>query len=303
MQKNIYQTSISLANKPYFSWAECHWFLDRGHNDCLHSIGANYVRKAFFIENKYELLELSFSDNNLIVSGLLGNIPADNFIAYVLEWLDVERNIAPFYQLLQADPQLAPLAQNYQGLRLVGIPSLAEALCWAVIGQQINLKFAYLLKRRLTETYGQFIDYESDRYYIFPEPNVLAQLPPQALRTLQFSQKKAEYIVEIARQIDQKIVTKDLLAGLATAEAQQLLCSIRGVGEWTANYTLMKCLHRLSCITHGDAGLYQALHSLKHLPKKPEKSQVLALFAPYAGWEAYLTLYLWRSLATKPTGS
>lgn len=43
------------------------------------------------------------------------------------------------------------MTASYKGVRFIGIPDIFEAICWAIIGQHINLKFAYTLKRRLVE--------------------------------------------------------------------------------------------------------------------------------------------------------
>jgi DNA-3-methyladenine glycosylase II len=59
----------------------------------------------------------------------------------------------------------------------------------------------------------------------------------------------------------------------------------------------MKSLKVPSALPYGDVGLYNALHAIKRLPKRPLRSELTTVFAPFQGWEAYLTLYLWRTLA------
>jgi DNA-3-methyladenine glycosylase II len=296
MTPHLYTYTISLAPIVQFSPVECFWFLDRNFADCLHKVNGTSVRKAFCIKGTKELLEVRLCQNGLQVSSLLKNIPAQYFHNFVFEWFDLQRDISSFYQLLSQEPAFNFMPQAYFGLRLMAIPDTYQALCWAVIGQQINLTFAYNLKRQLCQNFGQTIHFEDYTHYIFPTAQVVAGLSAQQLRPLQFSQKKAEYLIEIAQNFENGTINKEILEKMPTAQAQKLLCSIRGVGEWTANYTLMKSLQRLECITHGDAGIYQALHKLKGLPKKPDRTQIQAVFDQFPKWEAYLTLYLWRSL-------
>ena len=52
--------------------------------------------------------------------------------------------------MAENDQILKPLVKKYSGLRLIGIPDLFEAIAWAIIGQQINLTFAYTLKSDLS---------------------------------------------------------------------------------------------------------------------------------------------------------
>lgn len=137
-----------------FSFQECLWFLDRNYDDCLHEVRQNSVRKLLSIDNILTLIETLEEDNYLIIKVLKGVSNEEKIIKFVKEWFDIERNLSDFYQLLNQDLELKYMVSDYNGLRLLGIPNLFEALCWSIIGQQINLTFAYKLKRKLTEAYG-----------------------------------------------------------------------------------------------------------------------------------------------------
>ena len=93
------------------------------------------------------------------------------------------------------------MVHQFSGLRIIGIPDLLEALSWAIIGQQINLTFAYTLKHRLDEKYGTKVTFENQSYYLFPEATTIAAINPEVLRPLQFSQRKAEYLIGLAELI------------------------------------------------------------------------------------------------------
>jgi DNA-3-methyladenine glycosylase II len=282
-----------------FSFAECLWFLDRNYDDCVHAVKGNCVRKVISDGEKTALIEISEQNKHLIINTLTGNINENYIIDFVKDWFDLDRDILPFYKILENDIDFKFMTTDFNGLRLLGIPNSFEALCWCIIGQQINLTFAYSLKRRFTEAYGTNIIFEGKNYWLFPEPETVSNLKPDDLRGFQFSQKKAEYVIEAGRQFAEGHISKEILSELTTDEAIKKLTAIRGIGEWTTNYLLMKSLRRQECITHGDVGLFNALAKLKNFPKRPEKQQVLDLFADYQGWEAYLVFYLWRSLALK----
>jgi len=79
-------------------------------------------------------------------------------------------------------------------------------------------------------------------------------------------------------------------------EAKEKLMKIKGIGNWTANYALMKTFRFPDAFPLEDAGLGNALRSLLHLHGKPTLDEVREVFRPYKGWEAYATLYLWRAL-------
>ena len=65
------------------------------------------------------------------------------------------------------------MVSEYNSLRIMAIPDLFEAVCWSIIGQQINLTFAYKLKRKFTEVYGTKLTFEGINYHLFPKPKLL----------------------------------------------------------------------------------------------------------------------------------
>ena len=289
--------SIILPQPINFSFQECLWFLDRNYDDCLHEVGENRLRKLLKTEGGLCLIEVTEKDNSLLIKILQGNFHEKVVIDFVKEWMDFERDIQPFYDLLKQDADLTFMPTDYHGLRLLGIPDLFEALSWSIIGQQINLTFAYKLKRRLVETWGESVVYEGIQYYAFPAPSVIANLQVADFQDKQFSTRKVEYLIEIAQQFEKGNISKAILEKQTTPEAIETLVKIRGIGVWTANYALMKSLKRLECITYGDVGLYNALHKVKGFPRRPSKEEIDELFNNFKGWESYLVFYLWRSLA------
>ena len=79
-------------------------------------------------------------------------------------------------------------------------------------------------------------------------------------------------------------------------EAEKILTKIRGIGPWTANYVLMRCLRFTSAFPIDDVGLHNAVKHVIGSEQKPTKEELLNLSAPWKGWEAYATFYLWRFL-------
>ena len=79
-------------------------------------------------------------------------------------------------------------------------------------------------------------------------------------------------------------------------EAKEELMKIKGVGNWTANYALMKTFRYPDAFPLEDAGLHNAIKNIKGMKAKPSLDQVKRIFKKYKGWEAYATLYFWKSL-------
>ncbi len=291
---------INIPTPKNFSFQECLHYLDRGFDDCLYHLGNNAVSRLVQLCDGTALINIYEKSNALQIEILKDSISNDNLKevrVYVLDWLDMERNIQPFYELLSKNVALKEFPNLYFGARLVGISNLFEALCWAIIGQQINLTFAYKLKRSLVEKYGEKEVAGNIVYYLFPTPEVLAKLDRNELIEMKFSRQKIDYILNVSHAfLDNQISKAILLNCNSKDERAEKLTKIKGIGIWTANYVLMKTMRDMSCIAYGDSGLNNAINIIFGTSKKPAKEEVDSIFKKFTNWESYLNFYLWRTL-------
>ncbi len=294
---------IEIDTLPEFRFAEQVAFLRLAPLDCLYTVAANAIYKAIRVSRGPAILKVSATAADklaVMYSGPAGEgLLAETVKQYVVEWFNLDTNISPFYTMAKTDRLLAPLAEQYRGLYIVGIPDLFEAIAWAIIGQQINLTFAYQLKRRFTQSFGEQFTSEGRQYWLFPLPEVVAGLQVGDFLPLQFSRQKAVYLIGAAQAIMSNQLSKEKLLqepGLSAMKSR--LMNLKGVGEWTADYVLLKCLRQLTAFPVGDAGLQNAVKSGLAMAKKPTATELQHLAEPWQGWEAYATFYLWRSLYT-----
>ncbi|TVY10539.1 DNA-3-methyladenine glycosylase family protein [Paenibacillus cremeus] len=216
---------------------------------------------------------------------------------YVREWFDLDADLSAFYELARQDALLSKVIDRFSGLRIMGIPNLFEALCWGIIGQQINLTFAYTLKRRLVEMFGRSVEWNGRTFWTFPKPEDIAELALGDLTALQLTGKKSEYLLGVARLMAEGGLTKAQLVEAGDLKAaEKRLVSIRGIGPWTANYVLMRCLRMPAAFPIEDVGLHNAIKHLLGLEKKPTLEDIRRLSLGWTNLEAYATFYLWRSL-------
>lgn len=274
-------------------------FLTRSTKEILHFIEGESIYKAIKISGEPVLLKISPLGRSFQVTYPKAAPSLDTrltVIQYVKEWFDLENDLTEFYHLAATDKLLQSAVNQYHGYRIVGMPDLFESLCWAVIGQQINLSFAYTLKGRFVQTFGTKMEHDGRQFYMFPEPEVVALLTDEHLLPLQFSRQKSKYVALIAQAFDSGTISKAYISSLPFPEARQKLMSIKGVGNWSANYALMKTFRYREAFPLEDAGLHNAIRNLKKMKQKPTVEQVKRIFRKYKGWEAYATLYLWKTL-------
>lgn len=303
-QGNQYAENNLLIKTPeIFSFDSNLRYLLRDTKECMYQIDNKVITRVIIIEKTPMLVQISAPNNrNLLIKSLDGKsskmIEAKNaVIAYVRDWFDLDTNLSPFYKIAKNDPLLKQTIKNSYGLRLMGIPDLFEALCWAVLGQQINLGFAYTLKRQFVEKYGNSINYNGKKYWIFPTYEKISKLDPKDMSDIQMTLRKSEYIIGIAQLMAEGELSKEKLLNLDNFQAiEKELIKIRGIGPWTANYILMRCLRDPSAFPIADVGLMNAIKHLKGMDRKPTKEEILKLSVPWKNWEAYATFYLWHKL-------
>jgi len=259
------------------------------------------IIKLIELESLFTLVQISvLKDDYLVVEFLSDSRPKtrvekEALVAYICEWLDLNRDLTSFYKMARQDPLLKEVVERFPGLRLVGVPDLFEALCWAVLGQQINLNFAYSLKRKFVESFEESITYKGRKYWAFPSYEKLANLSVEDLAVIKMTGRKSEYILGIAKLMSEGELSKEKLQQIKDFNhVEKELISIRGIGPWTANYVLMRCLRYPEAFPIADVGLMNAIKYQLRMDRKPSSEEILKLSSGWTGWEAYATFYLWR---------
>ncbi|MCY1105985.1 DNA glycosylase [Shouchella clausii] len=277
-------------------------YLKREKNECMYEIENDIITRMIAIGEIRFLIQISVIDNKqMVVQFLNDSRPTEKWqrekiVKYIHEWFDLDNDLTPFYEMAKADPLLKMTVEKFYGLRVVGIPDLFEALCWGVLGQQINLAFAYSLKKQFVEGFGDSIEWNGKKYWVFPPYERIAQLTPTDLADIKMTVKKSEYIIGIAKLMASGELSKEKLIKMDFKDAEKNLIQIRGVGPWTANYVLMRCLRFPAAFPIDDVGLHNVIKLLTGSETKPTKKEIKQYAASWTNWEAYATFYLWRTL-------
>lgn len=209
----------------------------------------------------------------------------------------LDQDLTPFYQTATNDPYLAQIVQERRGLRPVLDPSLYECLIRTIIGQQIHQSFAATLVHRLTSYAGDTMIYGGGEHFlVFPEPEQVAQLDYNDLQQMQFNRRKAEYIIDLSRQIVEGRLNLEQLSKLDDEAVMKKLMTLRGVGRWTAECLLLFGLGRKDLLPAADIGLRNAIRNIYRLDQQPSEEEVRRIGQRWAPWRSYATFYLWDSL-------
>jgi len=170
----------------------------------------------------------------------------------------LDLDLAGFYRMAKADAVLGDLIPSLYGMRPTLAPGGLEMLVGSIIAQQVNLTFAFTLRARLVRRYGVPVAIGGQTVYAFPEAQALARLRVASLRSMQFSTRKAEYIRDVARAVTAERLDLTALASASSAEVIETLTALRGLGRWTADWYLARCLGRGDACPAGDLAVRKA---------------------------------------------
>jgi len=211
--------------------------------------------------------------------------------------LGLGQETVPFVRLA-AKLGLARLTAGREELRLSQTPTVFDGLLWSIIGQQINLSFAYQLRRRLFERAGQRV---SGDWYLPPTPAAVAALDVADLLPLKFSRPKASYLIGISRQVASGALPLDALALQSATRVERTLLGVRGLGPWSVNYVMMRALGFADCVPLGDTGVGSGLQALFGLTERPDHDATRRLMAVFSPYRSLATAHLWQLTQPAPT--
>jgi DNA-3-methyladenine glycosylase II len=231
--------------------------------------------------------------------------------AEVQRSLSLDIDLEPFYRWAGADPTLAQLIARYYGMRPPRAPTLFEALVTSISAQQVNLTFATTTRSRLIKRFGPSVTVEGRMFYGFPTPQSLAEASLQDLRDMQFSWRKAEYIVNLARLVVTGELKFEEFPQLSNDEIIERITQLKGLGRWTADWLLARGLGRVDVIAAGDLGVRKAVGKFYFNGQAPSIEEVRMFATRWGAFQSLAVHYLlaglrWPDLppsATSPTSA
>lgn len=209
--------------------------------------------------------------------------------------LDLDADMQLIEQNLQALPQLNLVP--FSGLRIPGAGSLFEAVCRAILGQQVTVVQATKLLNQLVEAYGERFELNGREYRLFPTP--------ETIRGASLSELKMPGARKLALNALAAFICDN-----ADASVDDWL-SVKGIGPWTIAYAKLRGLGDPNIFLHSDLivkkrllahylGLYskERLNALGEDALNPlDYPQLCQLIGrDIAPWGSYLTFQLWHQV-------
>lgn len=186
--------------------------------------------------------------------------------------------------LKRGDEALAGVIGKVGPYRMQFHPPTFPALARSIVFQQLNGRAASTIYGRFEEACGEVT------------PERVLKLRPARMRSLGLSERKTEYLRDLARQTRTGAIVFEELGSQPDDVVIAQLTQVRGIGEWTAHMFLMFALARPDVLPVGDYGIRQAMQRLYGLAELPKPTEMERIATPWRPWSSVACWYLWRSL-------
>ena len=185
---------------------------------------------------------------------------------------------------LSADPLLGRSVELYSDGHLSGRGEIFQTLVRSIVGQQISVKAADTVHRRLEELCGEV------------NRETIGACSAEELSSCGLSKKKSDYIRGIATS-EIPLLPEGFEEMEDDAIARHLV-QFNGVGPWTAEMMLIFSLMRPDALSLGDLGVERGIRSL--VPQAVTKRQMLEVAESWRPFRSAACWFLWRSLDPVP---
>jgi len=233
-------------------------------------------------------------DEDALELRVSGAAPADLFhlSTTARRVFDLSADPAQIEQAFRSDKTLGPLVARSPGLRIPGVWDPFECAVRAIVGQQVSVRGACTLTKRLVERIGARTRNPGPGLTtLFPSPAAIAEAD---LQRLGLTRARVAAIQGLARAVIERKV--DFAGG--ADQIMAALTQVAGIGEWTAEYVAFRALGEPDSFPAADLVLRRMAGRGRRALSEAELESLAESWRP---WRAYAALYLWDAAARSIT--
>jgi DNA-3-methyladenine glycosylase II len=205
-------------------------------------------------------------------------------------WDDATRALA------RSDRVLSRLIRKHPGIHLKRRSDPFTTLARAIVGQQISVAAAASIWNRFVAAAGS----APGRGFPRLPPASVAALATTTLRECGLSQRKAEYLTDLAGHFKSGRLDPKGWKKLDDEALIAALVDVKGIGRWTAEMFLIFHELRPDVLPIDDLGLQRAMAMHYRNGRAFTRRAMIAHAQAWRPWRSVATWYLWRSLDPIP---
>lgn len=287
--------TLRLRYRPPYDWPAMLAYLDARTITGVEAVSGEAYRRTVAHDGQLGTVEVRHepAQDNLVVTLRFPNVRAlPHILARVRRVFDVGADIETIGAHLSRDPFLASLVARRPGLRAPGGWDGFELAVRAILGQQVTVVAARRLAGQLVALCGDVLpDTHGGPPSLtraFPAPEQVAAADLGALGMPSARRASLKALAEAA------LADPHLFRPLGTVdEAMARLRTVRGVGEWTAQYIALRALRETDAFPASDIGLLRG--AAIEVGTRPTPEELLERAEPWRPWRAYAAQHLWAA--------
>ena len=232
--------------------------------------------------------ELSVMLNSNIALTMQDKKAAEKIVEFIF---NLGFDLNSFYRDVKKDPVMHQISQQLYGLKNPTTPTVFESLVDSIVEQQISIKVAVTIEHRLAKKFGEQLEIGGKTFFAFPTAQNIAAAGINEVQQVGLSMRKAEYILNAAKLIgDCKLDLERLKSNPNPEHIIAELDEIRGIGVWTAEFTMLRGMQKLDAFPADNFGIRRVI-SKYYYGGKPiktgESREVAKLWVSWKGLAAY----------------
>jgi DNA-3-methyladenine glycosylase II len=205
-------------------------------------------------------------------------------------FLSLKDDLAPFYRIGREDADFTPIIEHLHGYHQVKFLTPFETACWAVLTQRNPMKIAQKTKQALVERYGNSFEVNESVYWAFPELFQIAVVDESELLKVIRNDRRTEYLIAIARAFSE--VDEEFLKSAPDEEVEMWLRNIKGIGEWSATFIMVRGLGRMERVPLTETRLIKAASKVYGRGEELSRNDLKRLTDKYGPWQGYWAHYI-----------
>jgi len=295
----MYQETGTLTPTPPFDFSKSLQFLGIfGPTKNEQTVSTHSLTKAISIDGQtvvFQLTSIGTTEKPGLEYSLFSAKPFSQamenaVVERITFFLSLKDDLQPFYRLGRADPDFAPIIEHLYGYHQVKFLTPFENACWAVLTQRNPMKIAQQTKQALVEKYGSSLEVSGSVYWAFPEPMQIAVVDESELSKMIRNDRRTEYLVAAARAFSE--ADEEFLKTASDEAVEAWLRNIKGIGEWSATFIMVRGLGRMERVPLTEARLFEAASRVYGHGEELSRDDLKRLADKYGLWQGYWAHYI-----------
>ena len=295
----MYQETGTLTPIPPFDFSKSLQFLGIfGPTKNEQTVSTHSLTKAISIDGQtvvFQLTSIGTTEKPELEYSLFSAKPFSQamenaVVERITFFLSLKDDLQPFYRLGRADPDFAPIIEHLYGYHQVKFLTPFENACWAVLTQRNPMKIAQQTKQALVEKYGSSLEVSGSVYWAFPEPMQIAVVDESELFKMIRNDRRTEYLVAVARAFSE--ADEEFLKTASDEAVEAWLRNIKGIGDWSATFIMVRGLGRMERVPLTEARLFEAASKVYGHGEELSRVDLKRIADKYGLWQGYWAHYI-----------